>query len=391
MKTYGGILLIATFCVSLESFAQEKLFLREVTSSDAKETKEYSYNDIDKLDSVYHIDEAMNLDRYLVYDYNENGNCVKCTYIPYNFDTWQYDTPSHIVTYSYEGNNMVERIVHNGSNVVTGMTTYHYNEKNLPDSVSQIVPATTGSDKMKMLSYIKYNYDSNGRLISDETYNNNNFFADEVVMEKNSRSDYEYDANGNLISVVGQYYDAQLGFYINGFKNEYEYDGNGDKRKFTYFLYNKSSASWFTEHYIVYGYNTRNNVEKCVLPEEIELTWPDFSGAKHQPDTEAWYYFDEYAQDYALAVTYEFHFDSKGSGASLDNCKVGDMVSCYVSQNGDELCLVGNTEQANVGIYDMNGNLVLKCMSEGNINISQIPAGVYMVIVNGNMNKIIKY
>lgn len=390
MISYNRILFVAACCVSLNSFAQDKLFLREVSSSDGKETKEYTYNDIDKVDSVYHIDDAMKLDRYLVYDYDENGNCIKCTYIPYNLDTWQYDKPSHIVTYSYDGNKRVERIVHNASNVVTGMTTYHYNDKNLPDSVSQIVPESIGSDKMKMLSYIKYNYDTNGRVISDETYNNNNFFADEVVMEKNSRSNYEYDSNGRLISVIGQYYDAERGTYFNGFKNEYEYDGNGDKRKFTYFLYNKSSASWFTEHYIVYGYNTRNSVEKCVLPEEIELTWPDFSGAKHQPDSESWYYFDEYAQEYALAVTYKFHFSNEGSSSSLSEYRTDDLVSCYVSSNGDELCLVGNTEKVNVGIYDVNGKLVVKRLSDGRVDISDIPAGVYVVIINGKMNKIIK-
>lgn len=390
MKLYNGLLLMTTLFVSANLFAQEKLYLREVSSSDERETKLYSYNEFGKIDTLFHVDDGMNLDRFLIYKYDEEGKCIECTYLPFNYDTFQYDTPSHVVKYEYEGDNMVKRVIYKGGTTISGMTTYHYNSKNQLDSVSQIVPAAVGSEIMKMQSYIKYNYDGNGRVTSDETFNNNNFFNEEVVMEKNSRSDYTYDASGNLISVVGQYYDTDLQSYFNGFKHEYIYDGNGNKGKYTYYLYNRSGSSWTTEHYIVYKYNTRNKIEKCVLPDEIELTWPDFMGAKHQPNTEAWYYFDEYAQEYALAVTYTFHFDEKGSSSILSPNGENESVVCYVSQTGNELCLAGNTENVRVSIYDTNGNLMLKGVADGNIDISGLTSGIYLVNINGRVSKITK-
>lgn len=390
MKLYNVLLLMAISFVSANTLAQEKLYLREVSSSDDKETKLYTYNKFGKIDTLFHVDDGMKLDRYLIYKYDEDGKCIECTYLPFNYETFQYDTPSHIVKYEYEGDNMVKRIVHKGGDIVSGMTTYHYNSNNLVDSVSQIVPATVGSDVMKMQSYIKYYYDTNGRITSDETYNNNNFFNDEVVMEKNSRSDYTYDVSGNLISVVGQYYDTDLQSFFNGFKHDYLYDGNGNKGKYTYYLYNRSGATWTTEHYIVYTYNTRNKIDKCVLPEEIELTWPDFMGAKHQPNTESWFYFDEYAQEYALAVTYTFHFDEKGSSSILSVSNDNESVACYVSQTGNELCLAGNTGKVRLSIYDTNGNLMLKSIVDGNVDISGLENGIYLVNINGRVSKITK-
>lgn len=382
-----------SFAFSAALTAQDqKLFLTGIFSTDDQDYKEYKYNEINKLDTMYHLDDAMGIDRYIIYEYNDNGDCVKCTYLPYN--GFEYSSPSHVIEFVYnDKNQLVERIVNtvrDGISNVTGKNLYTYNEAGQNDTIKQIVPVATGSETMKLLAYTMYKYDSAGRVVTDETYNNDNFFGDEVVLNPNSRNTYTYDKDGNLTSIVGGMYEPTVSAYLDSYKYEYVIDGNGDRRKMSYYLWSNSISNWSCEHYIEYAYNTRTSIDKCILPDEIEFTWPDFQDMKHQPATESWYYFDEYQQDFLLGYEYDYVFEEK-AGVSGGAEMTDNRISFYPNPAGDVITLCGDVfGKVNVKVYDMDGRCVMNKTAENTVDVSSLAKGMYLIDIDGSKARLLK-
>lgn len=377
--------------------AQEigKEYLREIISSDEKDLRTYVYNEQGKLDSLYIYNEGMETDRYNIYSYDDAGNCVSSKLLIY--DMFGYKE-SHLIEYEYDGDKRIRRTVMkpNGAEYyVSGLVTYTYNDAGQMDSMYQYVPAATGSDEMKMLSYTTYAYDAEGRLAVDETFQNNDFFTDEVVMVPNSKNIYSYDANGNLVTITGSFYETESTSpaYINSYKYEYDIDGNGDMRQKSYYLSTNGGTGWATEHYIVYSYNSRVDLADCVLPDEIEYTWPDFTGMKHKPETEEWYYFDEYAQEFSSAVVYTYVFDTK-RGNGVGNVMPDDdmMIGFYPNPAGDAINLCGDAEFENVRVkvYNTDGKLMLNTVAKGSVDVSALGKGIYLIDINGHKSRLVK-
>ena len=351
-----------------------KEYLREIVSSDEREEKTYVYNELGKLDSLYIYDESMKTDRYNLYSYDGEGNCVSCKFMEY--DVFGYNE-SHFVEYEYDGNKRI----------------YVYNDEGLMDSMYQYVPATNGSNDFKLLSYTTYTYDADGTLVGDETYSNSDFFSDEVVMVQDNKNVYSYDSEGNLLTVVGNFYEPTVSAYINAYKYEYTYDGNGDMRRMTYYLAANGGTSWASEHYIDYSYNSRVDISDCVLPDEIEYTWPDFTGMKHKPETEEWFYFDEVSREFLSAVVYTYVFSEKRGNGINDVMPNDDMmVGFYPNPAGDVINLCGDAEFENVKvkIYNTDGKLMMNTVAKGTVDVSSLAKGIYLIDINGQKSRLVK-
>ena len=370
-----------------------KEYLREIVSSDEREEKTYVYNELGKLDSLYIYDESMKTDRYNLYSYDGEGNCVSCKFMEY--DVFGYNE-SHFVEYEYDGNKRIRRTVMkpNGAEYyVSGFETYVYNDEGLMDSMYQYVPATNGSNDFKLLSYTTYTYDADGTLVGDETYSNSDFFSDEVVMVQDNKNVYSYDSEGNLLTVVGNFYEPTVSAYINAYKYEYTYDGNGDMRRMTYYLAANGGTSWASEHYIDYSYNSRVDISDCVLPDEIEYTWPDFTGMKHKPETEEWFYFDETSREFLSAVVYTYVFSEKRGNGINDIMPNDDMmVGFYPNPAGDVINLCGDAEFENVKvkIYNTDGKLMMNTVAKGTVDVSSLAKGIYLIDINGQKSRLVK-
>lgn len=392
MKRIFFTLSIAFAAAAAVNAQDQKQYMTGIFSTDDQDYKEYKYNSIDKLDTMYHLDDAMGIDRYLIYEYNENGDCVKCTYLPFN--GFEYNEPSHVIEYKYnDKNQLVERIVNtvrDGVSNVTGMNTYTYNDAGLADTVKQVVPVANGSDVMKLLAYTLYTYDSEGRILTDETYNNDNFFADEVVLNPNSKNTYTYDKDGNLVTIIGGMYEPNISSYMDSYKYEYVIDGNGDRRKMSYYLWSNSISNWSCEHYIEYSYNTRVSIDDCVMPDEIEFTWPDFQDMKHQPATESWYYFDEYQQDFLLGYEYDYVFEEK-SGVENAVTMQDTRISFYPNPAGDAITLCGDVYgKVRVKVYDTDGRCVMNKVAENTVDVSSLAKGLYLIDIDGCKSRLLK-
>ena len=130
-----------------------------------------------------------------------------------------------------------------------------------------------------------------------------------------------------------------------------------------------------------------------MLPDEIEYTWPDFTGMKHKPETEEWFYFDEISREFLSAVVYTYVFSEKRGNGINDVMPNDDMmVGFYPNPAGDVINLCGDAEFENVKvkIYNTDGKLMMNTVAKGTVDVSSLAKGIYLIDINGQKSRLVK-
>ena len=227
----------------------------EYTSGNNKISYDFYYNENNILSQTIKVEDSStdSNDRKTVddYEYDENGNLIKCILTNYKEEKGVYD-------YTYDENgNLVKKIsVLTNGNMETVEYTYDDNGRLVKEyAISRITVEYKYDEKGNLIEKIntylpddsesinRYTYDENGNLIKDvyTSYGINKHIID-----------YTYDANGNLIKKVFIHSDGME--YI----NEYIYDSKGNLIKDVY--YTSDDQRYVTD----YTYDENNNIIKSI-------------------------------------------------------------------------------------------------------------------------------
>ena len=373
---------------NVHTTAQEKI-LKEITSDDGTEYYYYHYNDINRLDSMYRSYDNGDVAFYQLYKYDTNGNEIEEIYY------------SNSLGDIYP--NYTDKFLLSSRNI------YEYDEKNrLIKSTTWEIDVYEGSGEFSATSCNGYEYDERGNLIKnisyyDEyqdniseiwtyTYDENNkmltkdvvipFFGDEKPYVHN---DYEYDDNGNLKKVIISYLNDAGTNYIESETIEYKFDSYNDLAKITY------RSVEFTDPYMkfVIEHDFTSLAEEMIYPRVHAFENSDF----YDKSEHAVIGCDIYAMDWdtGKSIYYDHQnwiYESVATG--VENAIAKNIDKMKIRLEGDILKLDGAIKSEIVRIYDMNGRPVFRGLCKREMNISNLPSGVYMVKAGNATTKIKK-
>lgn len=345
---------------SFLGFAQQGLFLREMTTSDDYEFVGYEYGANNLLSAVH--DSVVN--QYSVIDsitYNDLNQQVR-------LDGWQlltgYWKHVYYIEYTYNSQGLVaSRSNYNffeNQWQLGGIYTYEYN------SGGQIVftELTMGGEPFQR---IEYEY-AGGKLYSEVWSYQYPFSYQFEVSEK---FNYEYDENGRVSIVRDSLYDSYYGFSYNG-KTTYAYDAAGNcLSKINYDQHDdvvEKSIYTFDEQLGL--------VADAHLPSHPELSRPVFYDNVNLYVKEAWYTLDvEHVLQYVCDYDYTYDYVTSVADNQINGFSVyPNPASNHVVVNG--------CQGSEMTVADVLGNVVLSGTVDYDsqvIDVSHLPAGVYVM------------
>lgn len=345
---------------SFLGFAQQGLFLREMTTSDDYEFVGYEYGANNLLSAVH--DSVGN--QYSVIDsitYNDLNQQVR-------LDGWQlltgYWKHVYYIEYTYNSQGLVaSRSNYNffeNQWQLGGIYTYEYN------SGGQIVftELTMGGEPFQR---IEYEY-AGGKLYSEVWSYQYPFSYQFEVSEK---FNYEYDENGRVSIVRDSLYDGYYGFSYNG-KTTYAYDVAG----------NCLSKIIYDQHddvveKSIYTFDEQLGlVADTHLPSHPELSRPVFYDNVNLYVKEAWYTLDvEHVLQYVCDYDYTYDYVTSVADNQINGFSVyPNPASNHVVVNG--------CRGSEMTVADVLGNVVLSGTVDYDsqvIDVSHLPAGVYVM------------
>ena len=352
----------------------------EKTSDNNRNYFHYSYNENNKVDSIYQEITADQYSAYTLFTYDENGNNVKQERYQMTSQMDDYMFTDY-VNYTYDGDRIICRKNYNidmwgGTNdfLLGGVYIYEYNMDN------QLAKRSLywDEDETRLYETIVYEYNNKGQLMSDvRSTEQFGMWMDDF------REVYEYDTEGRLSKIIFYSLDYTTGNLAESSHRTFKYDEKGnlvemldiltdgaisEKHEYCHDTEIESSNTIFPvnidDKEILY------TASKNVVTEDIAHMRDVKSGELVYVDTERWIYEEN---------------DNLGLNAVNSN---NDMNILSMNGNVLELGNVANGE--NVRIYDVSGKIVNSANYSDGINISNLSKGVYMVVTNGSCVKIRK-
>ncbi|NDW17980.1 T9SS C-terminal target domain-containing protein [Dysgonomonas sp. 216] len=85
-------------------------------------------------------------------------------------------------------------------------------------------------------------------------------------------------------------------------------------------------------------------------------------------------------------------FTTAGTGVGIENTNSENGIQIYPNTISDYFCVKGITQSTMVSVYTMHGKTVLQrnVQAEENISVGNLPAGIYLIAVDGTIFKIVK-
>ena len=334
------------------SYVDEYIVTHTFDANGRTETTKYEFYD----------NGQWNTEGYETYTYDANGN-VATTLDAYNNGT-TWDSTRGTLTYNPQGKVTLQ--LNEDYNTVTMMwepmrrTTLTYNAN------GDMLTSTTEVWNMGQWqnSYRVANTYVNN-LLSESL--NEVWFSG--MWHNSNKEIFSYDANGNLTQNLNDYWNA--GQWEPGQRITHTYNANNDKTSTTYENY--GSGNYEYQNRVLYdNYNTYHQ-EGIETNETWNATLGQFE--MQDGDEETRYYYEEYSQSVK---------DSKGAVAGMHIYPNPARGMLKVSATFDEAVV------ASLTMLDMNGRTVKQTMlpavrqQNTTINISNLPAGTYLLQMNAN-------
>ena len=282
-----------------------------------------------------------------------------------------------------------------------------------------------------------YNYNTAGQVYADQ-YNLWNSLTS--TFTPNTQKIYTYDVAGNLASEVDQTYNTGSTLYdytaeflytysgtqlltttyntwsgsawVGDYMYTNTYDSTGDLLTNLYQTY--SGTAWVNQSLKVYS-----NFNGMMLPaNEIDQTWNNTGSGSWDNVTQYTYGYNSFGQltqavgeswntgvgwEYASGDPASFYYYEPYSPTSTTSVKnvanVGGDANIYPvpAQNNLHIDLNWTVAQtAVIGIYDMNGRLVisadapLSTQYRGTVSVNNLADGMYVIRINGTQGQIVK-
>ena len=340
----------------------------------------YSYNDKNKIDSVYQEITADQYSSYTLFTYDENGNNVKKERHQMSKDMNDYLFTDY-VDFVYNEDRLITRKNYNfdmfgGTNkfLLGGVYVYEYNmDKQLTKR-----SLYWDEEKTRLYETVAYQYDNKGRLTKDTRSTDQ--FGQWV---EDFQQQYEYDKEGRLIKITTLGLDYTTGGLAVSNWRTFEYDQQGNLIKALDFLGNGTVS---VQH--EYAYNTEIEAANTVFPVDIDESDMLFKASKNVISEDVIHMLDIKVGKLVYVDTEIWVYeDTNNLGINTVENTNGINV---LSLNNSVLELGNVAKGENVRVYDISGKIVYNVNYNNGINISNLSEGVYMVVTKDNCIKIRK-
>lgn len=371
----------------------EGILLNGFTSTDNIERCVYIYNEMNKVAEIRKFDTRLpHLNMVYKITYDEAGNEIR--------NDWYQDMNE---TGSEDYNDFVH----------TAYIEYEYNAKGkvIKRQNYNNWGASTGNNEWERGGIVTYKYDGEGKLISEKTYfDENDLFQDRK---------YYYNENGTVKRIEASRKDAASGEMLLSDKIEY--------------LYNDAGLLWREEDYIMdtvsgyfiptaaddYSYDEEGNLlevsaistngvqGKTVMNYDTESPVPAsdmifpyeneekvnnqlFSLWRTMPVSCDSYGIDDSTGELALIISYTYDYEKPVVGVSLNSLSNMRGPVGVLSFNGSSLVLTGVQTGTPIRIYDTNGIQAEQTLYNGELDLSGLSRGTYIVVTPTSAVKIKK-
>ena len=288
---------------------------------------------------------------------------------------------------------------------VSGITDYYY-DSNGNDTSHVNILYDPDSKTWNKNSKSRFSYDSNGNTVSKEQYkrteNDDKWILEDkttFVYDDNNRvieltiydCDYNtgedepetksvkyYNGNGNIDSTLIYKYDVLDGIWENSDKTIYQY-AEGNLVSAADYGWDYSDKKWEEEYLDIYTYNSSIVCNALYCPYYLGVTYP-IEHSNLLTDLKE-YKWDSGLNDYKL-LSHEHYYTSEFQST---NIKAVEQLSIRIYPNpaNDVLRIktINEFQPTALFIYDINGSLRIfqNGVSDNNINVSGLPAGVYIL------------
>lgn len=367
-------LLALLVLVTTNSFSQNyNYYLNSWYSEDLVETKEYYYDEDFKVVADFWQNlsgEAMIIRDTLSYD--ENGNVTKIACHQLYNGAWLY---ANYVEYTY--NELNQRLTRDNYNNLGGSFqhggTYYYSY----DDNGNLVHHEMTLGTFGLYETADYSYDENNNLIL-LLVNCSDFSGG---FNPSTKVVYSYNEDGFLIDMINYYYEA--GSWTQGTHKTFERDENNN-------ITVEESLTPYNEvverHLYEYDLNILFDEVAPYVNPEGELPNPERT--TNAPIKDSFYTQDNSGTLQFVCDYYYYYKKIEHEGVSQN---FADNINIYPNPVKDVLNIEAS-EYKNIKIYDLSGKcIVVETIDKiVNIDMSQMPKGMYFVRMNNDNNTITK-
>lgn len=362
-------ILLFSFAIAtaLSTYAQKERLL-SINANDGEESDSFFYNEQGLLDYRYH--EESWVDGFTFKDcctYNDKGQLV-------TLKTYQdvYGDPNNMVLvckleYAYNDNGqLITRDNYNTFDLInlehSARITYEYNEE------GKKVKETTywASNLSKEFMHIDYEYDLMGRLSKAVEYQRDLYYNTFPCIGYQA---YSYNNKGLLANSCYYAVDEYENEYLNSV-TQYSYVGND-------LVMTELKASNGDIHSrLEFEYDMTVPATDVYLPKTHEFEIESSFNIAHKRLLEKVWMMNDYAN--TLEYTHDRVYNYEDNPCGIQSIVANDSNHLIYDANARSLHLNGNTT-VEVRVVDMQGQQVLKTTACGQVDLSNLPTGSYVV------------
>lgn len=280
-------------------------------------------------------------------------------------------------------------------------STYDVNNNELSHAWQNYNSATQAWENSE---YDTYTYTAGNKLESTLVLNWSTFLNDWDTVNYLTNT---YDANDNMTLFISQYYDAFNHVWVLNSKDTFTYDASNNRLTDLTCFWNTDSLKWLNNSLVNYSNFSGNSPQS-----ELTQLWNDTSATfvNAQRKTNAYNANEQLTSFYTqtwdgsnwITETYDYGGRYYYESYSLHISPVatlGGKATIYPVPAGNEITVNVNwnePQQGTISIISMNGNTVRRCAlamasdAKQTINVSDLPAGNYLVNIMGTKGNIVQ-
>lgn len=323
--------------------------------------------------------------------------------------------------YAYDNdNNQIQRIISywdekNGVWSLSSKIDFSYNSLGLNSSyisyywnktlniwVKDAKNEYSYNSKGSLTSQIKYVGETDETSVGDyrieNTYDNNNNKILYVIFRWNNETNnwkefykYEYTYNDNNLLIMQNQYSwvNSVDMWIADFRSEFQYDNNNNLVLKTIQTWDVMTNLWINSYKYSYTYDN-NYVVSNLYPVNYLNNFISKTTTSNNISAEAkMYYWDLETQEWETKYDkFEKRYYSPISLTSLID-PTENNIKIYPNPVIDVLQISNTQGELNVKLYNLQG-ILLQQTNQNTLDFSDYKAGVYLLDINGQINKIVK-
>jgi len=365
-------------------------FLHGFASEDGIERCVYVYNELNKVSEIRRFDIREPEFNYIaVVSYDENGYEVRSDlyqdmHVIGTEDYHDYVHTAYIELKNNDKGQVIERQNYNNWGASTGtedwerggIMTYEY------DDAGNVVSEKTYFSEEDLFQERKYTYSADGKLLEIQVERKDFFMGDMSVQEK---CIFLYNEDGQLEKREDYSHDMWTDDFLLFSAEGYEYKSNGNLLSVS-----SLSASGNVQRKNEYFYDSSDNIpiDQMILPYEFEESENNslYSMFREMPLGWDFYAINDETGQLTTMATYIYDFDSD---LGVDRIAKDRHIPVGVlSLSGGMLVLSGVQEGQSVKVYGTDGRLAADVRYNGNLDLSGLARGTYMVVTPAGTVKV---